>query len=105
MVYIYIDYSNILGALYFVTVLTAYSNISRVYLFFSPLAALNSSNTHGRNYINGNWGELNPSKKYLIPGTYVDYKRPMEGEMGESMIIPGPTQESMDVWVSDCVYI
>ncbi len=71
-----------------------------VWLFSSSLPALRSRS--GRSIINGNWAIDRPGK-YEGGGTMFTYRRPNEirSTAGESFLAEGPTNEILDVYVSN----
>lgn len=71
-----------------------------VWLFSLSLPALRSRS--GRSIINGNWAIDRPGK-YEAGGTMFTYRRPNEirSTAGESFVAEGPTNEILDVYVSN----
>lgn len=71
-----------------------------VWLLSVSLSALRSRS--GRSIINGNWAIDRPGK-YEGGGTMFTYRRPNEirSTAGESFLAEGPTNEILDVYVSN----
>lgn len=94
------NYVEVFVAVYFPFRLSSGLSVVIVWLFSLSLPALRSRS--GRSIINGNWAIDRPGK-YEGGGTMFTYRRPNEirSTAGESFLAEGPTNEILDVYVSN----